>query len=630
MMALIWLAMLMIAPSPTLADNLDGTPGIGKHLVVYGSINDRHLRRIANDFGVIVTNLATYRQVEKIKRLNPAAVVFMYKDIFAMHPYYEDWKMVNENEEYFLHDQLLGLRLKERYFGWYVMDIANKGWIEHFANFVTLKLEVLKGFNGVFADDVWKDFNVNRFYVDIEDEESTVGADGKIVVKYSLLNTTVGNRANRIRIRVNKDRKGIDYFGNGSFGGRTITPKIPLTPGTKVYVDYSASDPKIIRPREDKITNWRRNMANMLQQVKIKLGKRPLIINSNELSGQFLGIADGIMAEGFGATELQGWEDQVRALEMARKMGKYYLAQINIKDGKSFTKHTDQTDRINYSLASFLIARGSFSSFSVGINDYSTLFFEDQALNQLISKYEKANTLLGKAISDRFVYAEKKGGADSAYDNLVVNGSFEKGMAGWTIAQKCLGTPDISTVSFNGAKSIHFQSTRNCGSTLVSGFIPVRPGTMYKLGASAKGRNIISGDSDWKKLCLIGRFYDIERKRLPDVIADLQFDLGSYDWKNYRKVYLSPNNAYFFKIISLGLYPTATGEGCIDEVFLKKDVESDAYKVYAKQFENGIILVNPTKAKYTTRFNKPHHNVFGELVNESTLNPHDAIVLFRQ
>ena len=633
--ALVVIFVVVILQADVFATDAGETLTLSKHLVNYGTIKDENVNYIAKNFDILVTNAGTVDQVKRIRKLRPDLIALLYKDIFAMHPYYDDWAEVNAHEEYFLHDKTLGLRLREKHFGWFVMDISNEGWVTHYTDHVVSKLDALKAFGGIFADDVWKDLYFDRFYVDIKSEESVVNGAGRIVVKYPPWQPSTPDIKNNIHIRI-RNQGETDYYGNGSYKGTTISPGVPLRPSTKVYVDYSASDPTTLCPADDKITNWHSNMAGMLEKVKLRLGMRLLIINSNDFSGQFLTKADGMMVEGFGATELKTWEDEVRLLDASTKSGKYYLAQIrttprlpqppqnsSIQPASKDDSPADLANQINYPLASFLIGRGAMSSFSVDIRDSPTLFFEDRGLNQRVIDVAGLSAQLGKPTTGPFVYAEQK---NSTSENLLTNGSFENGLAGWSITKKCLDTPGVSS---DGQESVHFLADGRCGSTLRSGFIPVRPGTLYTLGASVRARNVSAGNPDWKRLTLIGRFYDRNNKEIPDYFADVEFDLKDYDWKHYSKTYLSPANASFFRITSLGLYPTSSGEGWINGVFFRKNPQMDMYKIYARQFEKGLVLVNPTKAKHTIFFDQPYHDIKGRAIHSVELEQNSAVILLR-
>jgi hypothetical protein len=617
---------IAILPETGLGVRLQTDPKLRKHLVVYGAINDNQVPYIAEHFQIIVTTPRTLKHIRKIKSLNPDLIALIYKDIFAMHPYYEDWNEVNEHEEYYLHDEVLGLRLREVYFGWHVMDISSRGWIEHYAEHVVDRLDKLRAFDGVFADDVWTDLYFHRFYVDIEDERNIVGSDGKIVVGYPVWNASLYGRRNNITIRLNGGGKGPDFFASGSFSGRTITPGRSLTPGTVVYVSYSAADSEIIRPPEHRIRNWKRDMLQMLRHLKGRLTGELLIINTDDLSNGYLDLVDGMMCEGFGATDSHSWSRQIKSLDSAMRSGKIYLAQSNIKENNPCTEKAHP--KIAFALNSYLLGEGPSSTFSLGLKDYATYYFKYPAIEHLILDYERKHQLLGEPIGDYFIIAEGKSEREEDFGNLIKNHSFEEGLSGWKITNRSLGTPGIGNTSSEGSKSAHFMADGGSGSTIMSDFIPILPNTSYEVSVWAKGQGIVAGKPSWRRLCWIGRFYDANRREIPGFAPDLQFGLGDYEWKNYRKTYTSPNNAHFYRITSLGACPGSRGEGWIDRVEFRKNPQPFEYKVYAREFEHGLVLVNAGAAECRLSLDRLYFNTSGERIDEIILNGNEAAALF--
>ncbi|HDH41099.1 MAG TPA: hypothetical protein ENG12_01650 [Candidatus Altiarchaeales archaeon] len=178
--------------------------------------------------------------------------------------------------------------------------------------------------------------------------------------------------------------------------------------------------------------------------------------------------------------------------------------------------------------------------------------------------------------------------------NLIQNPSFESDFAGWEIAKTNLGTPAIDTTTYHsGEKSAYFRSDGTSASTIRIDYIPIEPDTDYVLGAWARGINITVGDHGYHRLYLVGRFYDENYQMLPtpDCFADIySFDTGTFDWKYFEHIHHSPENARYWKITSLGITGTGSGEGWIDDVVFRKHVP-EPYSCDGKHMQ-GIRIAN--------------------------------------
>lgn len=106
--------------------------------------------------GPTVTNVAT------VKALNPNIVVLGYKDLVGMKEDMDDWAVVNQHEDWFMHD-IYGNRLQTdpNLWSWWLMNISNPGYRQHLVDYCTNFLTT-RNFDGVFCDDpwlgVWKDW----------------------------------------------------------------------------------------------------------------------------------------------------------------------------------------------------------------------------------------------------------------------------------------------------------------------------------------------------------------------------------------------------------------------------------------------------------------------------------------
>ena len=183
--------------------------------------------------------------------------------------------------------------------------------------------------------------------------------------------------------------------------------------------------------------------------------------------------------------------------------------------------------------------------------------------------------------------------------NLIQNASFENDLASWEIVKTNLNTPAIDTTTYHsGKKSIYFKSDGTGASTIKAGYIPIEPNTEYVLSAWAKGKKITTGEKSWHRLYLVGRFYDKNYQMLPtpECYADIySFDTGTFDWKYFEHHYRSPSNAHYFRITSLGITGTGSGEAWIDNVVFQKFIPS-AYSTNGKYCQGKRLAGFPNAA----------------------------------
>ncbi len=110
---------------------------------------------ISDHFSIIDLNFEV-SGIATIKNRNPNVTVIGYKDLIGMHTHYSDWPEVNAHEDWFIHD-IYGNRIQNSAWGWYLMDVGNSGWREHWVNNLNSNMGSL--FDGVFVDDVWNSLN---------------------------------------------------------------------------------------------------------------------------------------------------------------------------------------------------------------------------------------------------------------------------------------------------------------------------------------------------------------------------------------------------------------------------------------------------------------------------------------
>lgn len=118
-------------------------------------------------FDLIATDFNIEEYAQQIKQLNPQAVILGYKDVMMMNLEMEDWDIVDQHENWFVHD-IHGNRLLNKYWDCYCMDVGNQEWRQHYVDYIKQKFD-LYAFDGVFADDVWSELWKDDWTVPPED-----------------------------------------------------------------------------------------------------------------------------------------------------------------------------------------------------------------------------------------------------------------------------------------------------------------------------------------------------------------------------------------------------------------------------------------------------------------------------
>ncbi len=114
---------------------------------------DTELLNMATRFDVLYWgSYKSDRDVAKIHNwTNRDTKVLYYRDSIGEQPSYNDWSIVNANESWFVHDRD-GYRIKNKEYGWYLMDVGSAGWRNHICGYLQDKI-VSFGYDGVFMDD---------------------------------------------------------------------------------------------------------------------------------------------------------------------------------------------------------------------------------------------------------------------------------------------------------------------------------------------------------------------------------------------------------------------------------------------------------------------------------------------
>jgi hypothetical protein len=116
-------------------------------------------------------------------------------------------------------------------------------------------------------------------------------------------------------------------------------------------------------PREIQ-QRWHNDMIGMIQYVKSVIGSRLLILNTDDLSGDYLRYADGMQREGFIHASWEGlykynqnYLDYLDDIERMSSTGKYYMAQSGTEFPTALTdSDLQQAHKVMlYCLGSFLL-----------------------------------------------------------------------------------------------------------------------------------------------------------------------------------------------------------------------------------------------------------------------------------
>lgn len=126
---------------------------VKKFIIAYGTVPETEVPHMAK-FDVLDIDVDSTHLAESIKALNPTDKILCYRNVIAMHLFYEDWTEVDAHEDWFLHD-INGNRLQDVQYGYFCMDTRNLEWRQHYANYVKSKLDTYPALDGIFADDVW-------------------------------------------------------------------------------------------------------------------------------------------------------------------------------------------------------------------------------------------------------------------------------------------------------------------------------------------------------------------------------------------------------------------------------------------------------------------------------------------
>lgn len=192
------------------------------------------------------------------------------------------------------------------------------------------------------------------------------------------------------------------------------------------------------------------------------------------------------------------------------------------------------------------------------------------ATPMMIGRRSDGNYFFDGKIDEVKIYAKA---LDESEINLLYNqiadGSFENGLGTDLCWQVRTGSPVEDTAEvYDGSTAIRFDkpsSDEATESTIkLSSYIPVNADQDYKLSAWAKGNSIVTGTTGWHKFIAVGRWYD---KNMVEIgIADLNFDIGTYDWTEFSVIRHSPTTAAYYRTTAIGILRSGTGTAWIDKM----------------------------------------------------------------
>jgi len=132
-----------------------------RHMVIYGGLSAADLFPVAQNIDILVLNHISQKYLRQLKTLNPDLILLQYHHAPGFHKHYPQWKIVNQNEDWFVHDRASGKRLVEKKFGWFLMNNANENWRQFAVNKILENTPDI--FDGIFIDDFWNRY-IHKFH----------------------------------------------------------------------------------------------------------------------------------------------------------------------------------------------------------------------------------------------------------------------------------------------------------------------------------------------------------------------------------------------------------------------------------------------------------------------------------
>jgi hypothetical protein len=132
-----------------------------RHMVIYGGLSAADLYPLAQNIDILVLNHISQKYLRQLKTLNPDLILLQYHHAPGFHKHYPQWKFVNQNEDWFVHDRASGKRLVEKKYGWFLMNNANENWREFIVKKIVENTPDI--FDGIFIDDFWNRY-IHKFH----------------------------------------------------------------------------------------------------------------------------------------------------------------------------------------------------------------------------------------------------------------------------------------------------------------------------------------------------------------------------------------------------------------------------------------------------------------------------------
>jgi hypothetical protein len=129
-------------------------------MVIYGGFKDTDVYRIAKNIDILIVGKVSYFQLKQLKQVNPDLVILKYYHCIGIYKSASEWNIVNQHEDWFVHDKNTNRRLTQKNRGWFLMNIANDDWRKFVSNQIAGQTENL--FDGIFIDGYWYRF-VRKF-----------------------------------------------------------------------------------------------------------------------------------------------------------------------------------------------------------------------------------------------------------------------------------------------------------------------------------------------------------------------------------------------------------------------------------------------------------------------------------
>jgi len=342
-------------------------------------------------------------------------------------------------------------------------------------------------------------------------------------------------------------------------------------------------------PKETNLfNNWSKYIIDFLVSLRSAYLKRIII---NGPIDRYLPYVDGCMMEdfihsnehpdGYFRTASQTIVN-LDKVEQLKKHGKLILLQSGTLSKDSLNNETI----FQYCFTSYLLVASEITSFNFkpgrgyyfqGIPSY--MHINTSSIGSPVETYK---------IVRRYI----------AHENYLQNGSFDMGFKFWTRRR---GSPRIIRIDSTGKMAVHLSSNSAGNSDMIdSDFIPVSPSSDYSISLLCKSIKNLRGSAGWKKLGLVGRFYNKDKILLSGAY-DLQFDHGSYDWRPFDVSFRSPDDAKYFKL-AIGFIGDGSGEGFVTDIFftLSKNIEV----IISRRYTNGMAVINPTRYPATINLMK--------------------------